>query len=265
MADKETEKHWIPQIDIAPLTMNKTDGVEYSKEEQEKVIAQVKEALHKWGFFLATNHNINTTKESLKQMEIFFRQSKERKYSVKRTVTNSRGFADDELTKRKKDQKELYDIGPPNSVPPEELSAAARKDQLIDGFNQWPEIHDGVEVFNDDGTSTMEVEADELRDFRYIMEHHYENCHHLSKILMNHLLQPFLEGNEQYQNILLDKHTSYLRLNYYSPDLSSAAEEKHSDSGVDEVLGISRHTDAGLITILLQDDGYEGIVQIYVL
>ena len=41
------------------------------------------------------------------QMQEFFRLPLERKLQVKRTSTNSRGFADDELTKQKRDWKEI--------------------------------------------------------------------------------------------------------------------------------------------------------------
>ncbi|KAK3267210.1 hypothetical protein CYMTET_24221, partial [Cymbomonas tetramitiformis] len=55
-------------------------------------------------------------------------------------------------------------------------------------------------------------------------------------------------------------HTSYLRLNYYPPcpDVARAdavlpvAEEMEAPPGA--IMGIERHTDAGLLTILIQDD-----------
>ena len=44
-------------------------------------------------------------------MKLFFDSPQNVKNSIKRTESNSRGFADDELTKRLKDVKEILDIG----------------------------------------------------------------------------------------------------------------------------------------------------------
>ena len=76
--------------------------------------------------FQVVNHGIPLAVQQRmeEQMRAFFRLPLETKYLVKRTGTNSRGYADDELTKQRRDWKEMVDR--PNSprLPYKTFSAA---------------------------------------------------------------------------------------------------------------------------------------------
>jgi len=144
------------------------------------------------------------------------------KYTIKRTETNSRGFADDELTKRLKDVKEILDIGqvwstfPVHSnwqqllqtllhltnynlqVPYSDLSPQAQLNQDLDGVNQWPG-----------------AEHTHLSQLKPVSDAYYAACLGLSQTLVRALAQVIPCGNSTYFKSAFDRHSSFLRLNYY--------------------------------------------------
>ena len=95
-------------------------------------------ACRTWGFFQVVNHGIDAGLIDAfeAQMVHFFKLPADVKRAVKRTATNSRGFADDELTKQLRDLKELYDVG---HCPRRDLAADAPENVVMDGYNQWPD------------------------------------------------------------------------------------------------------------------------------
>lgn len=104
-----TRRSQPPVIDIWPIVNSKHS----SEADQAMVQQQILEAAHDWGFFQVVNHGISPELQQnlTQQMALFFHSPQDVKYSIKRTENNSRGFADDELTKRLKDAKEILDIG----------------------------------------------------------------------------------------------------------------------------------------------------------
>ena len=94
----------------------------------------------------------------------------------------------------------------------------------MDGFNQWPSDKD-------------------VPGFQAFMTSYYERCAGLSRLLLR-ALSLALEVDPSHLLRAFERHTSFLRLNYYpvSPQPLQPGE-----------LGISRHTDAGALTVLWQD------------
>ena len=83
-------------IDISPLLKNSTEH------EKNAVRSLIGSACRSWGMFYITNHGTEAIGiKFAEQMEKFFESSQEVKGSVRRMANNSRGFADDELTKQK--------------------------------------------------------------------------------------------------------------------------------------------------------------------
>ena len=292
-----------PVIDIAPLVNPKN----YTDTDRSIVRAEILQASQLWGFFHVTNHGISTElqQELIAQMKLFFHSPQEVKYAVKRTEGNSRGFADDELTKRLKDVKEIFDVG---QVPYADLTPEALANQELDGYNQWPVVSanmsaDGVsgERGDFDGIATdaaaVITTTAHLRRFRPAVEAYYSACLALSRTLVESALAAVIPcGNATYFVSAFDKHSSFLRLNYYPVLLDGIdagehaeevveeeeeeEEEKESSSSDESIshsqrnepntnsnnneendnssppprrLGVSRHTDAGALTVLLQD------------
>ena len=205
-------------IDVSPLYKK------ISTDDERQIVRDlIGTACRTWGMFYIVNHGTELASKAFEeQAKIFFDSPISVKDSVRRQVNNSRGFADDELTKQKVDMKEIFDVG---HKPVESLPDDAPENQMLDGYNQWPVSPD-------------------LQNFRLVVESYYEACSDMALILLHAMsldlgidplifLKPFVD------------HTSFLRLNYYPVP-------PHSDDN-QESLGISRHTDAGVLTLLLQD------------
>ena len=94
----------LPQIDLALL--RNQDG--------EQTIA-FDEACKDLGFFKVVNHGIeeDLMQKVLSMMESFFQLHQDEKRTCNRSLEHVFGFNDAELTKQKKDSKEIFDIGPP--------------------------------------------------------------------------------------------------------------------------------------------------------
>jgi len=218
-------------IDIGAL-INPND---YSNEEILTVKSLIKEACKSLGFFYIVNHNISDSLQDAvyQQMVLFFNSTKPIKNSVRRQLNNSRGYADNELTKQKLDMKEVFDFG---QEVYQNLSEVATHDQTLDGENVWP--------------------SDEsLGQFREIVQSYYEECRKVSAILMEAILSNLnCDSSEHYIKESFNQHTSFLRLNFYPIVENEDIEVSTSGNQIlEEKLGVSRHTDAGALTILMQD------------
>ena len=187
-----------------------------------QTLARVDAACVEWGFFHVTGHGVaRTVRDStLAMMREFFALPRARKLAVERTAANSWGFYDRELTKNVPDWKEIFDVGPPGRVGP---MATARP--------QWPAEPEGFRL-------AMETFAGEAERVAHRV---------LTAISIN-----LGQGPDGLRTFFQD-HTSFLRLNYYPvcddpapPDSPTVPDRGH--------LAIGHHTDAGAVTVLLQDD-----------
>jgi isopenicillin N synthase-like dioxygenase len=150
-------------------------------------------------------------------MRSFFSQPLAAKHEILRTADNPWGFYDRELTKNTPDWKQVYDFGPPSGgvLQP-----------------QWPRA---------------------LPEFRPVIHSFYNACDALAlrmlQAISTNLGMPagFLDSSFR------PAHTSFLRLNYYPTCPIPARPVDLSMAAVGH-LGVNHHTDAGAITVLLQDD-----------
>ena len=207
----------IDVIDISPLLNNSTLA------EKNAVKLRIGAACRTWGMFYITNHGTESiSKDFVKQVELFFESSKAVKNSVRRQANNSRGFADDEFTKQKIDTKEIFDVGhKPNPFLPDD----AIENRMLDGYNQWPI-------------------GENLENFRLVVENYYSACSELAAIILSAVAFDLGIDSKIFENAF-KQHTSFLRLNYYPvfPKIDPTS----------DFLGVNRHTDAGVLTLLLQD------------
>ena len=176
-------------------------------------------ACRDWGFFQVVRHGIDlTTITDLSDaMRAFFALPTAAKREISRTAENPWGYFDRELTKNMRDWKQIYDFGPAtgDSISP-----------------QWP---------------------CSLPEFEPAVRAFYDACDRLARSLLSAISinlgmpQHFLD-----QDFGPD-HTSFLRLNYYPVCPTTIAADETSSSG-EAPLGINQHTDAGALTLLLQDE-----------
>ena len=178
-------------------------------------------ACRDWGFFYLEGHDVDRElcDAVLRYARRFFSLPPQEKRRIERTKTNTWGFYDQELTKNRRDWKEIFDMGPAEDVGP-----------LAGSTPQWP----------DDP------------EFRRTMEAFYDAANELGLELLREIVAPFGRDAESVDADFRD-HTSFLRLNYY-PTCPNPALADAADSAPGGELGISRHTDAGALTVLLQDD-----------
>lgn len=176
-------------------------------------------ACRTWGFFQVKGHGIpdNVVGDLTAAMRAFFEQPQSAKREILRSAENPWGYYDQELTKNTRDWKEVYDFGPADgkSIEP-----------------QWP---------------------GGLPDFAAAIRNYYVHCERVAYRLLSALsLNVGLpsDGLEQYFGAL---HTSFLRLNHY-PACPTPASPEGLNTAADGYLGINHHTDAGVLTLLLQDD-----------
>jgi isopenicillin N synthase-like dioxygenase len=176
-------------------------------------------ACRDWGFFQIVGHGIDPLllDELQDRMRAFFALPLARKRAVERTATNAWGFYDRELTKNARDWKEIFDVG------------------RADGAGNAPQWPAG------------------LPGFRESLERFSAACEAISYRLLSAVSRNLGQPDDALHACFGDSHTSFLRLNYYPPCSDPAPPDSPTTPERGQ-LGIHHHTDAGALTVLLQDE-----------
>jgi isopenicillin N synthase-like dioxygenase len=176
-------------------------------------------ACREWGFFQVVGHGIDPAVLGglHDAMREFFAQPRPAKRALSRTAENPWGYYDRELTRNTRDWKEIYDYGPPDG-------GVLRP--------QWPE---------------------NLPRFREAVLAYYRACDSLAFRLLGAVSLNLGMPRDWLARDFRPAHTSYLRLNYY-PVCPAPARPDGLALPVRGHLGINQHTDAGALTLLLQDE-----------
>ncbi len=195
------------------------------------VVEQVASAAAEYGFFQVVNHGIpdDLIDRVWRQTAGFFALPIDEKRRLLRTKENSRGYYDRELTKNARDLKEVLDLAhvPYPELPDDDPS----NHHEVDGRNQWPDL---------DG-------------FRATMLDYLTACEALSVRLLSAFAVGLGEASDRLDEHFGPDHTSFVRLNYYPlSDPLSAAEA--SDVTPLGDMALHHHSDAGALTLLLQDE-----------
>lgn len=203
-----------PIVDLSSLVQPQGASLR-SLADDAAIVDQIREACSTWGFFYVVNHGVDAllTERLYAQSEAFFALPAALKATIKRSATNSKGWYDDELTKNKRDWKEGFDMG---------AQLGSLDGVGLDGFNQWPDAS-----FN-------------LPHFESTCREYFVAVEHLARLLAS-AMSVGLGMPADHFAPELDKHTSFMRLNYYPrcPD-------------PDSNMCISPHTDSGVLTVLTQ-------------
>ncbi|CAA0820623.1 2-oxoglutarate (2OG) and Fe(II)-dependent oxygenase superfamily protein [Striga hermonthica] len=186
------------------------------------LISQIGDACRDWGFFQAINHGVPA--ESRRNVELaarkFFALPKEEKNKVARDRANPFGYYDSEHTKNVRDWKEVFDFAVENPVIAPTLREPDRL-ELRELFNKWPQ-----------GTPELR-EACEL---------HAIEMEKLAFKLLGLIALSLGLPEDRFNRFFKDQ-TSRVRLNHYPPCPSPHL-----------TLGVGRHKDTGVLTILAQDN-----------
>ncbi|MFU8815791.1 MAG: isopenicillin N synthase family dioxygenase [Pseudomonadales bacterium] len=184
-----------------------------------RALAQVDYALREWGCFYITGFAADLPAEGMAalsaQMRALFALPLARKRIIERSAANAWGYYDRELTKNVVDWKQIYDFGPEHGA----------------NRPQWPA---------------------ELPGFRPAVAGYYRACESLAHRLLG-AISVCLDMPADHLRRDFDAHTSFLRMNYY-PRCADAARPDAPTGSREGRFGINHHTDAGALTLLLQDD-----------
>ena len=222
VADSDEFGKSVPVIDIGGLTQDP------SAASARTAVEEIASACREWGFFQIVNHGISQTliDKEWQQTRDFFAQPLAAKEAILRTRENPWGYYNNELTKNKRDKKEVFDF------------TTDGVDPIYAAENRWP---------------------DGMGEFREVMRDYLLACTKLSL----QLLQAFCVGLKLPADFMhadfATSHTGFIRLNYYPVkdplEGSATAHQAVADQGV------HHHTDAGALTVLMQDD--VGGLQVY--
>lgn len=221
----------IPVIDVSPL---RHDGGGKAA-----VFDDIAGACGRWGFFQVVGHGIpdDLVARVWRQAGLFFALPHDEKLTISRSKENPHGYYDRELTKNARDLKEIFDYGP---VSHPELPADHPKNHMaVDGGNQWPAS---------------------LPEFQTTMIEHYQVCEGLAFTLMGAFCQGLGAPRDRLLRHFQRRHTSFARINYYPLDDPLEPDQAEDSTPIGD-MALQHHTDAGLLTVLMQDR--EGGLQVF--
>lgn len=196
----------VPTVDISDPSATSVDALDA--------------ACRDHGFFLISGHRLDELiARTWRQTERFFDADRSIKDEIVRDLENPMGYFDRELTKRKRDNKEVFDFLDP-TVP------------AIDARNRWPR---------------------DLGGFRETMTELFDAFSELADRTMR-LIHGALELSDGSRaHVVGSRHSSMIRLNCYPvgdpvPPLERAGLPELGETA------LGYHTDPGTLTLLLQDD-----------
>jgi len=220
----------VPIINISALIGPDEDA---SSDVRSEIAGAVDSACRRSGFFYITGCGFD--EDLLNRVwEVtrwFFALPAREKQVAARSEDNSRGYYDRELTKNQRDMKEVFDFGHvPNPALPEN-----HPDNLTeDGWNQWPT-------------------AAGSGQFKRTLGEYYDACGRAAIALLKVMAANLSDDNDVLLADFQPDHTSFLRLNYY-PVADPLAADKSLRAAESGHMGVHHHTDAGALTLLLQDE-----------
>lgn len=200
----------VPTLDLVKLHNSDASELE--------IMAQ---ACRDHGFFLLRNHGLDHQIEKMWQAtESFFALPRAEKLALQRTGSNPLGYYDRELTKQKRDLKEVFDF-----------KAGGYRSKNTAIKSQWPES---------------------LPQFKTAMSDYFIACTLLASDTTKLVYQSLGLPGEQVDEDYGEQHTSSMRLNYYptSDPLSKTEQAEVNKLGN---MALHHHTDPGTVTLLVQD------------
>ena len=181
----------------------------------------IADACASWGFFQVVGHGIDrrVIDSVWRETKRFFGLPTPDKEAILRSRENPWGYYNNELTKNQRDKKEVFDF------------TVSGVDPIYQAENRWPAM---------DG-------------FRATMEDYRATCESLAMDLLRLIAAGLNAPTDALTRHFETSHTGFVRLNYYP--VMDPLQGRHDVPHLNEAdLGVHHHTDAGVLTVLLQDD-----------
>ena len=200
-------------------TIESVPVIDASRMTSPATLRAIEQACREWGFFQVVRHGIEGDLIDALQREMrgFFAMPREAKREVERSEENPWGFYDRELTKNVRDRKEIFDCGP---------------DEKPKLRTPWPMDAPG---------------------FRRTLLAYKSRCERLGFDLLSAISMNLGMPACHLRQLFRPAHTSFLRLNYYPTRPAPVGLEGRA-TAERQPFGVHHHTDAGALTLLLQDD-----------
>lgn len=207
----------IPEIDFKTFQAGGLAAIDH---------AALVEACEDHGFFLLSNYSCESEVEGVfAAAQKFFALPREQKVAVYRDEENPLGYYDRELTKQRRDQKEVFDF---------KAGGHMSKNPLR--HTRWP---------------------DQPESFRPALTAFFNAFTELSQSTMRMVLAglglPDYGVEDTMTRGFGPAHTSAARLNYYPAKDPVPVSERDTVTPLGD-MALHHHTDPGAITLLLQDD-----------
>ncbi|MGO1117350.1 isopenicillin N synthase family dioxygenase [Rhodovibrionaceae bacterium A322] len=191
-------------------------------------IDQIAEACRTWGFFQVVNHGIpdDLFEEVWRETRAFFALPMAEKLAIERSQENPWGYYNNELTKNQRDKKEVFDY------------TRDGIDPIYGHQNRWPSGQQG---------------------FKSTLQEYLAACTDLSLLLLEAFCLGLDLPAQHMRDDFASNHTGFIRLNYYPVKDPLAGSDVAHQPVADK--GVHHHSDAGALTVLLQDS--VGGLQVY--
>lgn len=172
------------------------------------------------GFFLLSGHGLDAVIErTWRETTRFFDADRSVRLEIQRDQTNPLGYYDRELTKRRRDTKEVFDFADPSIT-------------RIDLKNRWPTA---------------------LPGFRDALVEFYDAFSELATRTLQLLHESLTLSAAARSTMVSSRHTSTVRLNHY-PTFDPVPESERGSLPPLGETALGYHTDPGVFTLLLQDN-----------
>lgn len=210
-------------IEVPTINLNEIDS--------ESLVA-IDRACQEHGFFKIAGHGLNDQIDAMQRnIRAFFAAPREVKRSVYRGPGQAFGYYDKELTKQKRDLKEVFDYHGQEGVV---LLGAGQPGGI------WP------------STSDAQLAGLGLDNFEATLKHFYGKQTLLAERVTRLLCQALGQEAGSLDDLFGAKHTSTSRLNHY-PGKEILPESEQDPTIELNELALAEHTDPNGVTVLYQD------------
>jgi isopenicillin N synthase-like dioxygenase len=206
--------------------------IDFAKGSESDVVDAVGAACREFGFFQVTSHGIQNDliEDAFEAAGQFFALPMAEKRAISRDKDNTRGYFDRELTKNVRDRKEIFDFGHLRN--PDLPDDHPGNRSVVDGYNQWPAA---------------------LPQFEIRMKAYLSANEGLARNILQAISLSLGLGRQRITDFFGPDHSSFLRLNYY-PLSDPLSEQEASQTTELGEMALQHHSDAGVLTVLAQDD-----------
>lgn len=215
VADSAEIANQVPIIDISAVVEDAA-----SQDAREAVDA-IAAACRNWGFFQVINHGIQgeLLDRTWARTRTFFALPESAKQALMRTRANPWGYYNNELTKNQRDKKEVFDF------------TTDGRDPIYGAENRWPANANG---------------------FAQTMREYLDACVETGLALLDAFCVGLDLPADSMRADFMTNHTGFIRLNHYPVHDPLNGQDVNKLPVAD--LGVHHHSDAGALTVLLQDD-----------